>query len=80
MTIEELMKNLDSVIDKTINSGEKVVVKTHSGNAVILSEEEYESMKETIYVLSQPGLASRIKEGEKEDISKMHTFFENEDF
>ena len=80
MRIEELMKNLDSVMDKIINSGKKVVVETHSGNAVILSEEEYESMNETIYVLSQPGLASRIKEGEKEDISKMHTFNENEDF
>ena len=35
-------------------------------------------MLETIFLVSQKGLLNKIKEGEKEDISKMSTFNPNE--
>ena len=50
------------------------------GNAVIISEEEYNAMRETIYITSQKGLLKRIKEGEKEDISSMKVYNPNEEW
>ena len=44
---------------------------TKNGNAVIISEAEYNAMLETIYLVSQKGLVEKIKEGEKEDISSL---------
>ena len=37
-------------------------------------------MLETIYLVSQKGLATKIKQGEKEDISKMSTYNPNEEW
>ena len=37
-------------------------------------------MFETIYLVSQKGLVEKIKEGEKEDISKMSTYNPNEEW
>ena len=50
---------------------ESVTVTTKKGNAVILSEEDYNAMMESLYLSSQPGLVKKIKEGDKEDPKKM---------
>ena len=67
----ELRKNLFNTIDNVIEYNDSVTVNTRKGNAVILSEEDYNGMVETIYLLSQKGLLNRIKEGEEEDPAKM---------
>lgn len=55
-------------------------VNTKNGNAVIISEAEYNAMLKTIYLVSQKGLIEKIKEGEKEDILKMSTYKPNEEW
>lgn len=72
--ISALRKNLFSTFDNVIDYNDPVTVSTKKGNAVILSEAEYNSMLETIYLTSQKGLVEKIKEGEKEDISSMPTY------
>lgn len=72
--ISVLRKNLSSFIDNIIEFNESITVSTKKGNAVIISEAEYNAMLETIYLLSQKGLVEKIKNGEKEDISKMSTY------
>ena len=69
--VTELRKNLFNIIDNVIEYNDSVTVNTRKGNAVILSEEDYNGMVETIYLLSQNGLLNRIKEGEEEDPAKM---------
>ena len=69
--VTELRKNLFNIIDNVIEYNDSVTVNTRKGNAVILSEEDYNGMVETIYLLSQKGLLNRIKEGEVEDPAKM---------
>lgn len=76
--ISVLRKNLFNSIDKVIEFNEIITVNTKKGNAVIVSEEEYNSMLETIYLVSQPGLLEKIKKGEKEDIDSMTTYDPNE--
>ena len=66
--ISLLRKNLYSSIDNVIEYNDSITVSTKNGNAVIISEAEYNSMLETIYPVSQKGLAEKIKESEKEDI------------
>ena len=78
--ISVLRKNLFSSIDNVIEYNDSIIVSTKHGNAVIISEAEYNAMLETIYLVSQKGLAEKIKEGEKEDISKMSTYNPNEEW
>ena len=78
--ISVLRKNLFSSIDNVIEYNDSITVSTKNGNAVIISEAEYNAMLETIYLVSQKGLVEKIKEGEKEDISKMSTYKPNEEW
>lgn len=78
--ISVLRKNLFSSIDNVIEYNDSITVSTKKGNAVIISEAEYNAMLETIYLVSQKGLVEKIKQGEKEDISKMSTYNPNEEW
>ena len=78
--ISVLRKDLFNSIDKVIEFNETITVNTKKGNAVIISEEEFNSMLETIYLVSQPGLLEKIKKGEKEDIDSMTTYDPDEEW
>ena len=78
--ISVLRKNLFSSIDNVIEYNDSITVSTKNGNAVIISEAEYNAMLETIYLVSQKGLVQKIKEGEKEDVSSMSTYNPNEEW
>lgn len=78
--ISVLRKNLFGTIDNVIEYNDPITVSTKKGNAVIVSEAEYNAMLETIFLVSQKGLVERIKEGEKEDIASMPTYNPNENW
>lgn len=78
--VTELRKNLFSTVDSVIKFNEPVQVTTKNGNAILLSEEDYNALLETVYLMSQPGLASKIKEGEKERASEMSAFNPKEEW
>ena len=78
INISVLRKNLFSSIDNVIKYDDPITVSTKNGNAVIISESEYNAMLETICLDSQKELVEKIKEGEKEDISSMSTYNPNE--
>lgn len=64
-----LRKNLFGLLEQTIKFNEPVNVSTKDGNAVILSEEEYNSLMETLYLVSIPKMKEEIKEGLNTPIS-----------
>ena len=78
--VTELRKNLFSMVDSVIKFNEPVQVTTKNGNAILLSEEDYNALLETVYLMSQPGLVSKIKEGEKEKASEMSEFNPKEEW
>ena len=78
--ITELRKNLFTTIDTVIKYNEPVHVTTKAGNAVILSEEDYNSLMETLYLLANPKLVERIKSDEKEDPETMEAFDPEEEW
>jgi len=70
----ELRKKLFETIGNVIEYNEPVIVNTKKGNAVIISESDYNAMMETIYIMSQPKLVKNIKDGEKENPEKMKDY------
>lgn len=65
-----LRKNLFGMLEQTIKYNEPVNVSTKDGNAVILSEEEYNGLMETLYLSSIPRMKEKIIEGLNTPISE----------
>lgn len=70
LAFKKNMKIVEKVVDENII----VRIKTKKGNAIIMSEKDYNSLTETVYLASQPSLFKKIKDGEKEDINEMETY------
>lgn len=56
-------KNLFSLLEQTIQFNEPVNISTKSGNAVLLSEEDYNGLMETLHLSSIPPVKAAIVEG-----------------
>lgn len=67
--ITSLRKNLFSVLGQVIKFNEPVNISTKEGNAVILSEEDYNSLIETLTITSNPLMRTKIIEGLNTPIS-----------
>ncbi|MBQ2824880.1 MAG: type II toxin-antitoxin system Phd/YefM family antitoxin [Clostridia bacterium] len=52
-----------NILEQTIKYNEPVNISTKSGNAVLLSEADYNGLIETVYLSSVPGLKDKITEG-----------------
>jgi len=70
MNITNFRKNLFSVMEQTIRFNEPVNISTKDGNAVVLSEEDYNGLVETLYLSSIPGIKESIIEGLNTPISE----------
>jgi len=70
----DLRKKLFETLSNVIEYNEIVTVNTKKGNAVIISQNDYESIMETVYLMSKPKLMAKIKEGEKEDPKDMKSY------
>ena len=66
-TYSELRAKLKEYLDRVVKDSDNVVVNRGGGSAVvIMSMEEYESMTETAYIMSQPDLVDAIRQGEED--------------
>ena len=61
--ITNFRKNIFSMLEQTIKYNETVNISTKDGNAVIISEEDYNSLMETLYLYSIPEQREKIIEG-----------------
>lgn len=73
-------KNLSSYLESVIDFDKRITITTKKGNAVIISEKEYKSTLEIINPPFSRKLINQIKEGEKEDISKMGIYNPKEEW
>ena len=60
--------NLKSYMDKAKNDYETIVITSKDGNVVMLSEEEYNNMKENYFIMSNPEMVKRLDESIKQII------------
>ena len=69
LSATEVRANLYRVIDEVAESHEPVLITSKRNNAVLLSEGDWDSIQETLHLLSVPNMRESIKDGMKEDIS-----------
>lgn len=62
-------KNIFGILEQTIKYNEPVSISTKDGNAVLLSEEDYNGLMETLYLTSNPAMKQRIIEGLQTPVS-----------
>ena len=64
----EARANLYKLIDDTVASHVPVIITGKRGNAVLLAEEDWNAMNETLHLLSVPGMRESIVEGMQEPL------------
>lgn len=69
----EARAKLYSLIDETADTHQPIVITGKRGNAVLVSEEDWNSISETLYLLSIPGMRKAITTGINEPISECST-------
>lgn len=62
-TITNFRKNVYSIVENTVRYNEPAYITTKDGNAVIISEDEYRSLLETLNFLQIPGMKQKLVEG-----------------
>ena len=68
--VTNFRKNIFGLLEQTIKFNEPVNISTKDGNAVIISEEDYNGLMETLYLSSIPGMKERITQGIKTPVSE----------
>jgi len=69
----EARSRLYSLIDEAAETHQPIVITGKRGNAVLVSEEDWNAISETLYLLSIPGMRESIQEGLKQDLSEGST-------
>ena len=63
--VTALRKDLYGTVENVAQFNEVVTVTSKSGNVVIVSESDYNSLIETVYLMSQPGVYKELIETKK---------------
>ena len=66
----EARAKLYSLIDEAATTHEPIVITGKRGNAVLVAEEDWNAIAETLHLLSVPGMKESIKEGLGQDLSE----------
>ena len=61
-TITEFRKDIKSYVDNVIDEHDTIIIPRKSDGIVVISLQEYNSIKETSYILSSDRNANRLRE------------------
>ena len=67
-------QNLSDYLNQAVLYQDIINVSTKNGNAVLISEAEYRSLKETLYLLGVHGMKDRLIEGLKIPVEECEDF------
>ncbi len=62
LTATEARQNLFKLFQKSVRGHVPIKIQAPSGDVVLISEEDYESLLETLELLSTPGMIKSIRE------------------
>ena len=68
LSVTEARANLYKLIDDTSLNHEPVIITGKRGNAVLLAEDDWNAINETLHLLSVPGMRETILAGMQESI------------
>ena len=72
--ISVFSQNAAQYVAHAVNSQDVINVTTEKGSAILLSEEEFRGMVETIYLLNSEGMAERVEEARRTPIEERDDF------
>lgn len=70
LSITEARKNIYKLIDQATETHEPIQITGKRNNAVLVSEEDWRSIQETLYLTSIPGMRESIIDGIKSPLSE----------
>lgn len=72
----EARAKLYKLIDETSITHRPILITGKRGNAVLISEEDWNAINETLYLLSIPGMRESIRDGMTENLDECSTELE----
>jgi antitoxin YefM len=72
ITATEARKRLYSLLDDVAASHEPIEITGPRTNAVLVSEDDWRAVQETLHLLSLPGMRESILEGMKTPVSELN--------
>ncbi|MFT3760218.1 type II toxin-antitoxin system Phd/YefM family antitoxin [Thauera sp.] len=73
LTASEARANLYRLIDQAAESHRPILISGKRGNAVLVAEEDWAAIQETLFLLSVPGMRESIKAGMAEPVDSCAT-------
>ena len=73
LTVSDARGRLYRLLDEVSASREPVLISGKRGNAVLVPEEDWRAIQETLYLLSAPGMRESILEGMATPVSECAT-------
>ena len=70
LSASEARASLYRLIDQTVESHKPVIISGKRANAVLVSEEDWSAIQETLYLLAIPGMRESIKDAMAEPLAK----------
>ncbi|MBF0123495.1 MAG: type II toxin-antitoxin system Phd/YefM family antitoxin [Candidatus Omnitrophica bacterium] len=70
ITATQARSTLYQLLDQSAASHEPIQITGKRNNAILISEEDWRSIQETLYLMSIPGMKESILKGAKEPLKK----------
>jgi prevent-host-death family protein len=67
MTVSQVRANIYNVMDETAQTHKPILITGKRNNVVMLSQEDWNAIEETLYLNSIPNMAASIQESMKAD-------------
>ena len=75
ISVTDARRDIFNIV-KAVQNGDAVTITSKDGNAVMVSESEWNGIKETLYIMSIPGMLESILKASSEDVSEMERWEE----
>lgn len=79
-TITNFRQNAFAYVEAAVKFNDVINVTTKNGNAVLMSEEEYNGLMATLELMREPGFVESIKEARKEPIEECAVYEPGEEW
>lgn len=74
VSLDSFRKDVGTYVEHAVTRNDVITLATSKGNAVILSEEEYSGLLETLRLMSAAGMKERIVEAHSTPIEEAEDF------
>ena len=71
--LEDVQENFEQVFEDVLVSGEPAKILTETGNTILLSEEVWRGLTETLSIIVIPGIRDSIRSGMRQPIADTAT-------